>query len=117
MLTWKDNKLLVYSDLMKNGAFRPTYEKEITLPSDIGEGWGITHDDNYLYISNGSTTIFICVPSPDGTTLNIVRTITMDKPSQTTIRFNEIEMRDNSAIYANDYLTNQIFKISKNDGK
>ena len=34
--------------------------KVIPLPEEIAQGWGITHDNDYLYISNGSPYIYIC---------------------------------------------------------
>jgi len=52
MLTWKNNVLIVFKDLYPS--LNPIIEKEISLPAIIGEGWGITHDNDYLYISNGS---------------------------------------------------------------
>lgn len=28
------------------------------MPTQMKEGWGLTHDDKYLYASDGSDTIF-----------------------------------------------------------
>jgi glutamine cyclotransferase len=58
MLTWKDDVLVVFKDLYPS--LNPEFKAEIPLPSAIGEGWGITHDSNYLYISNGSKNIYVC---------------------------------------------------------
>lgn len=94
---------------------RPTYVKEIPLPADIGEGWGITHDSQYLYISNGSSKIYVCAPNAAGTGLDIIKIITVKVGSRTPM-FNEIEMAEDY-ILANAYLSNDIYKFSKVDGK
>lgn len=67
-LTWKDGVLVVYENLQS-----PTKLKEIPLPSQIGEGWGLTHDADYIYISNGSTKVYVVVPNENG--LSIQRVI------------------------------------------
>ena len=92
-----------------------TYKREITLPSSIREGWGLTHDEDYMYISNGSKTIFVVEPTADGSALNIVRTITVNVNSNN-VYFNEIEMVDNQYIYANNFLSDEIYKFRKDDG-
>lgn len=74
-LTWTDGVILVYSNLMNSG-LNPTYLMNLPLPVQIGEGWGMTYDNDYLYISNGSTTIFVCDPSPEG--LTVVSKFTVD---------------------------------------
>ena len=68
-LTWQNNVVIVYSI-----SDRVVLEKEVSLPAKIREGWGITHDDKYLYISNGSRTIFVCQAASDGT-LKVIKEV------------------------------------------
>ncbi|TNV76972.1 hypothetical protein FGO68_gene15201 [Halteria grandinella] len=106
-LTWKDGVLVVYENLQD-----PTKLKEIPLPSQIGEGWGLTHDADYIYISNGSTKVYVVVPNSTG--LSIQRVISANVGYRTPM-FNEIELVGDY-IYANAYTTNDIYKFSKIDG-
>jgi glutaminyl-peptide cyclotransferase len=117
-LTWKDNQVLVYSNPFPSGSTLqpPQYLRSYALPAQIAEGWGLTHDDDYLYVSNGSTTIYLCVPNPTLTGLDVVKTITVDTQGRWP-HFNELEMVDSKYIYANAFLTSDIYKFSKTDGK
>lgn len=47
--------------------------KTYDLPLEIKEGWGITHDNDYLYISEGSNKIFVV--KPEENELKVVRVI------------------------------------------
>lgn len=100
MLTWKDNVLVVFKDLYPS--LNPSFTTQIPLPSVIGEGWGITHDNNYLYISNGSKNIYVCQPNAAGTGLDVIRVISANIKAQN-VFFNEIEMVDGEYILANNY--------------
>lgn len=100
MLTWKDDVLVVFKDLYPS--LNPQFKVEIPLPSVIGEGWGITHDSNYLYISNGSKNIYVCQLNAASDGLEIVRVITVKTQAQN-VFFNEIEMVDGEYILANNY--------------
>jgi glutamine cyclotransferase len=56
MLTWKNGVVFTF-DSELNAL------KTFDLPSEIAEGWGITHDDEFLYISDGSSSIFKIDPT------------------------------------------------------
>ena len=117
-LTWTDKPILIWEDLNIAGTesqLTLTYKREILLPSVIREGWGITHDNDYMYISNGSNIIYVVEPNQDGTALNIVRKINVDVGSRS-VYFNEIEMVEDEYIYANNFLTDEIFKFRKDNG-
>ena len=101
MLTWT-NGVVFQFDLDLN------LLKTFPLPSEIKEGWGMTHDDQYIYISNGSPTIFIIDPQD----FTIVGNITVsDINGSPLYKINEIEMVNNTYIYANKWMTNNIYKI------
>lgn len=110
-LTWKNGVVLVYSMLSDP----PTFEREVPLPPGIKEGWGLTHDGKYLYVSNGSQTIFVYRPEPDGT-LTLISRLDVDCFGNSP-QFNELEMVNDTYIYANSFMTNQVYKIDKASGK
>lgn len=74
----------------------------------------MTHDDKYIYISNGSTTLFACTATQ--TKLIIVRRIRVFAFGRFP-QFNELEMKDNKYIYANNFLTSEIYKVQLSNGK
>jgi glutamine cyclotransferase len=85
----------------------------LALPSGIKEGWGITHDANYLYISNGSPYIYIIDPS----TFTVKSYIYVkDSLGRGVTYLNELEMVNNTYIYANQFTTNNVYKINKSTG-
>ena len=118
-LTWTDKPILIWEDLNLNAVadtdLKLTYKREIMLPNVIREGWGLTHDDDYIYISNGSNNIYVVEPKADGSGLNIVRVINVDVHGRS-VYFNEIEMVENEYIYANNFLTDEIYKFRKDNG-
>ena len=79
------------------------------LPAAIGEGWGMCHDATHLYVSNGSPTIFVVDPA----TFTVVSTI---KIGGNLLNINELEMVNNTYIYANQFTYNNIYKIDKVTG-
>ncbi|CDW87324.1 glutamine cyclotransferase [Stylonychia lemnae] len=106
-LTWKQRKVLVFGlqDLI--------LKTEYSMPADIKEGWGITHDNDYLYISEGSNKIF-AVQIVNGQ-LKVMKTIIVTQQIGQNLDINELELVGNY-IYANNYQTNNILKIDKNSG-
>jgi glutamine cyclotransferase len=67
-----------------------------------------------MYISNGSTKIFVVIPNNMGDGLSVVRIIDVQVGARNPM-FNEIEIAGDY-IYANSYTTNLIYKFSKLDG-
>ena len=74
------------------------------------ELWGLTHDDNYMYLSEGSDKIYVVDEK-----FNIIRTLEVKDSEKHFSSLNELELVGNY-IYANVFQTNNIVKIDKNDG-
>jgi glutaminyl-peptide cyclotransferase len=102
-LTWTSHKAFVYnvSDITK-----PI--KTLNWPH---EGWGMTHDDSRLIISDGSSNIYFV--SPDD--LHVLKTISVADNTGAEDRINELELI-NGFIYANRWETDDIFKIDTSNG-
>lgn len=84
------------------------------MPYEMIEGWGLTHDDNYLYSSDGTDLIYVIEPS----TFKIVSSIQVydEYPDKSVEFINELE-HVNGFIYANVLPHSIIIKIDKNTGK
>jgi glutaminyl-peptide cyclotransferase len=102
-LTWTSHKVFVYnlSDITKS-------IKTLNWPY---EGWGMTHDEQHLIISDGSSNIYFV--SPDD--LKIIKTISVADNTGTEDRLNELELI-NGYVYANRWQTDDIFKIDTSNG-
>ncbi len=101
MLTWKHNIGFVYDlDFRKIDEFG--YQ---------GEGWGLTSDGRWLYMSNGSEKIYRIDPERFG----IVETIQVYSDQGKVVRLNELEWIEGE-IWANVYLTDQIVRIDPSTG-
>ena len=101
-LTWKNRVIFKYDlDLNKVGQYE--------YP---GEGWGITHDDEHLIISNGSELLRFLDP----VTFEEVRTVAVKKGNRSINNLNELEYVDGK-IYANVFQQDIIVEIDPNNGK
>lgn len=91
-----------------------TYKKikEFTYDPAIKQGWGITHDNRNLIVSDGTDKIHFL----DTTSLKVVRTITVTDGNNRVKELNELEYI-NGYIFANIYQTNWIVKIDPASGK
>lgn len=49
VLTWREKKVFVFDKELKNKEELPWKR----------QGWGITHNDTHLFISDGSSTIYV----------------------------------------------------------
>ena len=87
-LTWKENKCFKYSlDSLKL----------LDEFSYSGEGWGLTHDDQYIIMSNGTSTIYF----RDPVNFDIIKEISVkDSNNYSVSNLNELEYINNK-IYAN----------------
>jgi len=84
------------------------------LPSGLREGWGLTHDSTNIYLSNGSAYIYIIDPN----TFTVKGSIYVKDSSGRGVTYlNELEMVDDKYIYANQFTTNNVYKIDKATGK
>lgn len=103
-LTWQNNIAFVY-DMKELG--KPV--RQLQWPY---EGWGITHNEKELVISDGSANLYFANPDD----LRVTRTVTVTENDKPIDRLNELEFV-NGAIFANVYTTNEIVKIDPATGK
>lgn len=101
-LTWQSHTGFVYdlACFCQVGSF--TYD---------GEGWGLTHDDHTLIMSDGTEHIRFLDPQ----TFAVVRTITVSNHGVPLANLNELEYI-NGEIYANVWQTDQIVRIDPASG-
>lgn len=102
-LTWEQHKAFVY-DL-----------KSLRLEGEIayeGEGWGLTHDDHHLIMSDGTNQIRFVDP----VTFKTTRTISVKENGEPLLDLNELEYVKGE-IYANVWKSERIARIDPHDGK
>ncbi len=102
-LTWQDHIAFVYD--------RFSFRQLRTLHYD-GEGWGLTHDENNLILSDGTATIRFLDPE----TSRVVRKIVVKDHGSPVTELNELEFI-HGQIYANIWHTDRIVRISPATGK
>lgn len=102
-LTWRSQKGFIYN--------LETFEKigEFSYPT---EGWGITHDNQYLIMSDGSENLYFLDPE----TFTEVKTIKVNYQNRYIRRINELEYI-NGEIFANVWLTDKIIRINPETGE
>jgi len=102
-LTWQSQTALVYDA----ATFAPLGQFFYT-----GEGWGLTHDDRYLIMSDGTSQIRFVDPA----TFQTVKTISVrDQQGTPLTNINELEYI-NGQIYANVWLTDNVARIDPSSG-
>jgi glutamine cyclotransferase len=101
-LTWQAEIGFVY-DLK-------TFERQRTF-SYTGEGWGLTHDDTHVIMSDGSADLRLLDPA----TLKETGRITVRDQNGPVPQLNELEYVKGE-IYANVWQTERIARISPRDG-
>ena len=84
--------------------------KTFKLPSK--QGWGLTHDNEHLILSDGSNQLFLLQPD----SLQVVKVISISDNNGPVANINELEYI-NGYLYANQWLTNYILKIDMATGK
>jgi glutaminyl-peptide cyclotransferase len=102
-LTWRSEIGFVY-DLT-------TFQQTRTF-SYSGEGWGLTHDDSRLIMSDGSADLRFLDPA----TLKETGRITVRDTTGPVERLNELEFVKGE-VYANVWMTDRIARISPKDGR
>ncbi|CAN5489370.1 glutaminyl-peptide cyclotransferase [soil metagenome] len=101
-LTWKGNIGFIYE--------LDSFEKAGEFYYDF-EGWGITHDTEYLIISDGSDSIYYL----DTLDFEIQKVISVKENNEKVKKINELEFID-GFIYANQWNKNFILKIDPESG-
>jgi glutaminyl-peptide cyclotransferase len=102
-LTWQSNIVHMY-DI--NNLDKP--EKTFTWPFD---GWGITHYNNQLLVSDGTNNIYFVNPED----FKMLRSIKVNDNNGPVDYLNELEMIE-GYLYANVYMQDYIVKIDVNTG-
>jgi glutamine cyclotransferase len=102
-LTWKDGVGFKYDarSFAPRGGF--TYS---------GEGWGLTHDDRALIMSDGSSVLKFLDPA----TFKVERTLAVTADGMSVPRLNELE-RIHGELWANLWQTSTIARIDPATGK
>lgn len=102
-LTWQHHRGFVYSpdDFSKLGEFRYA-----------GEGWGLTHDDSSLIMSDGTNTIRFLDPD----TFEVRRTVSVFEDGRPLNELNELEYVKGE-IFANVWQTDRIARIDPKTGR
>lgn len=101
-LTWTNRLGLVYdeSSFQKTGQFRYA-----------GEGWGLTHDDKHLIMSDGTATLRFLDPKA----YKVARRLRVTDRGRPIDQLNELEFVEGE-IYANIWGSNYIARISPRNG-
>ena len=102
-LTWKSGMMFVYD--------KTTFEIEKILRYS-GEGWGLTNNDKYLVMSNGSNILKFRDPK----TLRIIRSIAVTHNGLPVNNLNELEFVGNE-IWANIWKSDLVACINSDTGK
>ena len=102
-LTWKEGIGFRYDarSLAPRGGFKYS-----------GEGWGLTHDDQSLIMSDGTNVLRFLDPK----TLRIVRGLSVSAEGMPVVRLNELE-RIHGEIWANVWQVPQIARIDPATGQ
>jgi len=103
VLTWKENKVLVYDPDDFSLKREMTYD---------GEGWGLANNGKQIIMSNGSSTIYFRDPS----TFEIKHEINVSNQQHSVRRINELEFAE-GYIWANIWRSTFIVKINPITGK
>jgi glutamine cyclotransferase len=102
-LTWQSQVAFVYD--------RQSFEPRGSF-SYTGEGWGLTHDDTTLIMSDGTADLRFLEPM----TFKEIRRVTVTDAGRPVPRLNELEYV-NGQVFANVWTTDRIARIDPNTGR
>lgn len=102
-LTWQERVGFVYDKKTLNPLYGFLYSTE---------GWGITHDNRHLIMSDGTSTLYFLDPR----NFQLVKSIGVRDHNVPIIHLNELEYVKGE-IYANIWLTDYIARISPETGQ
>ena len=114
-LTWLNKRGFIYSQdtLVRTDEF--TFDWGFLAPNQITQGWGLTHDDRHLIISDGSHTLRFINPDSLPGRAEVVRSINVTMNGNPVPNLNELEYIDGE-IYANVFQASHIVRISPETG-
>jgi len=111
-LTILNNSIYVLTWLNKKGYVYDLNLKKLNEWTYKTEGWGITHNDRYLILSDGSSTLYFINPR----SFKVVKTLSVKTGEGTDVRnLNELEYI-NGHIYANIWYSRDIAIIDPKTG-
>ena len=105
-MTYRERKVFVYD--------QHTLEivEELNMPAEMEEGWGLSHDQEHLWASDGTNQIFKLDPSD----FSVVKIFKVETSQGTPVRFiNELEVVGD-LIYGNVLPLNVVIEIDKKTG-
>ena len=102
-LTWQAQKGFIYD---------PETFQQLGEFAYTGEGWGLTHDNNYLIMSDGTNRIRFLDPA----TFETKRTINVSLDGRPVNELNELEYVKGE-IYANVWQTDRVVRIEPQTGR
>ncbi len=106
-LTWQNHKIFEYN---VNDIMHPinTYNWSV-------EGWGITHDNNDLIISDGSSKLYFVRPDEAKKEMKTIKVLTVADNHGELDSLNELEYI-NGYVFANRWYNDNIIKIDTGNG-
>ena len=107
-ITWRERLALVYD----RAGFVNDSLASVEVFVYEGEGWGLCYDGEWLYMTDGSDTLF----RRDPDTFELQEQILVTRAGTPQGRLNELECVGDD-IYANIYLTDEIVRIDKFSGR
>jgi len=102
-ITWRENRGYVY------GLVDFSLQDQFSYDT---EGWGLTHDDERLIMSDGSSTLYFLDPE----SFQVKDSITVTYQDEKVIRLNELEYIQGE-VYANIWQTDSIIRINPETGQ
>jgi glutaminyl-peptide cyclotransferase len=104
-LTWQNRLGFIYD--------ANSYKKlgEFKIETKTNEGWGITHDNKNLIVSDGSENLYFL----DTASMKITKTVVVKENGKPVKKINELEFI-NGFVYSNVWETNWILKIDPATG-
>ncbi|MEP6584199.1 MAG: glutaminyl-peptide cyclotransferase [Ginsengibacter sp.] len=106
-LTWENQKIFVYN---LNDIMHP-----VNTYNWSSQGWGITHDDNDLIISDGSSKLYFVQPDDVKKEMRTMKVITVADNHGELDSLNELEYI-NGYVFANRWYNDNIIKIDTGNG-
>jgi glutamine cyclotransferase len=101
-LTWQAQKGFIYD---------PDTFQKLSEFAYTGEGWGLTHDNDYLIMSDGTNRIRFLDPA----TFETKRTLSVSLNGRPVVELNELEYVKGE-IYANVWQTDRVLRIDPQTG-
>lgn len=107
MMTWKDRKVFVFNKELE-------LEETMEMPHEMKEGWGLTHDEHFMYSTDGTANIYKI--NPDG--FRVISHVTVqDSEGRSINNLNEIEYVGNNEVLVNKWMKDDVYRVSLSDGK